>query len=105
MRVKRVEFLVWVKSTGTLLWLHPPRAPLVRLAAARVLEGKALCLFGAWKQEEIVKCAPANRNASAPFGTLLSVKKLNYTVCKNSLGASLPFLYSPACTSFVKTKY
>lgn len=71
---------------------EPGRAPPVRLTSVRVRGGKALCLCGAWKQEEIVKCALANRSASAPFGTLLSVKTLNYPVRKNSPGASLALL-------------
>ena len=88
---------------------QPRRAPLVRLTPARVWGGKALCLCAAWKQEEIVKCAPANRSACAPFGTLLSVKELNYPECKKKKKTlQEPPNHSsqpPACISFVQTKH
>lgn len=38
-------------------------------------------------EEQIVKCAQANRSAPVPFGTALSVKELNYPVSKSSPGA------------------
>lgn len=58
-------------------------------------EVKALCMCRAWKQEEIVKGSPANQSASAPFGTLLSIKALNYPVCKNTAGACLVLFLLP----------
>lgn len=102
--VERVECLVWVKSTVALLWLQHSSWCVWLLREFG--EVTALCLCAVWKQEAIVKSALANRSAPKPFGTVLSVKALNYPVCKK-LPRSLPepSFYSPTFTSFDKTKH
>lgn len=67
----------------------------VRITADSSLGSVRCCVWLLWsfgeakrcEQEQIVKCTQANRSASVPFGTVLSVKKLNYPVSKRSPGA------------------
>lgn len=74
-----------VRSASCLFVLVGPDHGRLLSGLGALLRLAPLKLWGG--EEQIVKCAQANRSAPVPFGTALSVKELNYPVSKSSPGA------------------